>query len=271
MGHDHANAAKKANKPAVLEEYGIGRNEPQNRDFIYHKWTQTVYEQGLAGSMFWILTSLDSDQPDRLYPDYDGFRILNDGGSTATLLTNHSKQMRGLPYEQKNSVYLAYPVEGMKVSEATFTVRSYPMPITGNKVEQVQLRLPESDQLLEMTDNDGDGYYEVELKADDIGYGDKTLITIASFTQGERQTDRAKIEVDRPIIGYEVGTRYDFNDGTLQGWQKEGTWQTNWKNPALQIATDLGSILRCVTPCMFLSPQEIRVAFALTLHSVTVG
>lgn len=238
---DHAKAAQKANKPVVLEEYGIGRNEPQNRDFIYHKWTQTAYEQGLAGSMFWILTSFDPDQPDKLYPDYDGFRILNDGGSTATLLTNHSKQMRGLPYEQKDTVYLTYPVDGMKVSDSTFTVRSYPMSTSGNKVEKVQLRLPDSNTLLDMTDDDGDGYYEVDLHAADIGYGDKTLITIASFSQGERQTDRAKIEIDRPIKGYEVGTRYDFSDGTLQGWHKEGTWQASWKNPALQVSTDLGN------------------------------
>jgi mannan endo-1,4-beta-mannosidase len=238
---DHAKAAQKANKPVVLEEYGIGRNEPRNRDLIYHKWTQTAYEQGLAGSMFWILTSLDPDQPDKMYPDYDGFRILNDGGTTAEILTNHSKQMRGLPYEQKDTVYLAYPVEKMKISDEKFIVLSYPMSTLGNTVKKVQLRLPESDTILDMNDSDGDGYYEVELTAKQIGYGDKTLITIANFTKGELVTDRINVKIDRPIKGYEVGTHYDFNDGNLQGWQKEGTWQANWKNPALQISTELGN------------------------------
>lgn len=238
---DHASAAKKANKPAVLEEYGIGKDEPQNRDFIYHKWTQTAYETGLAGSMFWILTSSDPDQPNKLYPDYDGFRILNDDSRTTSILVNHSKQMRGLTYSQEDTVYLAYPVDGMKVSEQSFTVRSYPMPKPGNKTQQVQLRIPEKNISLDMTDTDGDGYYEAKLNSSDIGYGSRTLITVATFEQGERQTDKIKVEIDRPIKGYEVGTKYDFEDGTTQGWQKEGTWQASWKSPAVEPTNDLGS------------------------------
>jgi len=242
---EHAKAAKKADKPVVLEEYGIGKNEPHNRKFIYKKWTQTAYDSGLSGSMFWILTSTDPDQPNKLYPDYDGFRVLNDGGQTAKILTNHSRQMRGLRYSHTDSVYLAYPINGMKISKPRFTVRSFPMPQSKlgmiNQVTKVQLRIPENDLTLSMTDPDGDGYYETNIKSSDIGYGEKTMIAVATFTQGERQTDKIKVNIDHPIKGYAVGTKYDFNDGTTQGWEKDGAWQASWKNPALQISNDLGS------------------------------
>ncbi|USD67391.1 cellulase family glycosylhydrolase [Vibrio sp. SCSIO 43136] len=238
---EHAQAAKAANKPAVLEEYGIGKNEPQNRDFIYRKWTQTAYEQGLAGSMFWILTSYEPDQKENLYPDYDGFRVLNDGGRTTQILLNHSKQMRGFEYQDNDSVFLTYPVDQLTVSEPNFTVKSYPMASEGNQVKSVTLRLPDSDQSFEMLDSDGDGYYELDLSAETTGYGERRLVTVATFEQGARQTDKITIKVDRPIKGYEVGTAYDFADGKLSGWESEGTWQAKWQNPSLEVSDELGS------------------------------
>lgn len=237
---EHAQAAKLANKPAVLEEYGIGKNEPQNRDLIYTKWTNTAYEQGLAGSMFWILTSYEQGSKDNLYPDYDGFRIIKDGGRTDQILTNHSKQMRGLEFNSDNSVFIAYPIDGHTVSEPTITVSSYAFTAESDEVESVILRLPESDKEVEMLDLDGDGYYEVDVTTAEIGYGERQLIAVASFENGLRQTDKINIEVDRPIKGYEIGTQYDFEDGTSQGWQSEGTWQAKWKNPSVEVSKDLG-------------------------------
>ncbi|EMY6610437.1 cellulase family glycosylhydrolase [Vibrio campbellii] len=238
---DHAAAAQAANKPAVLEEYGIGKNEPQNRDFIYKKWTQTAYEEGLAGSMFWILTGYEPNQKDNLYPDYDGFRILNDGGTTAQILTNHSRQMRGMKYSEEDTVYITYPIDGMKVSNANFKVSAYPFTTNGNNLESIQLRVPKINQTMEMTDIDGDGYYETTLDSSNVGYGEHSLIAVANFEKGERKTQKVKIVVDRPIKGYEIGTQYDFENGSASGWEKEGTWQASWKNPALEVTDDLGS------------------------------
>jgi mannan endo-1,4-beta-mannosidase len=237
---EHAKAAKAANKPAVLEEYGIGKGEPQNRDLIYTKWTNTAYEQGLAGSMFWILTSYEGGSKDDLYPDYDGFRIVKDGGRTDQILTNHSKQMRGLEYSDKNSIFMAFPIEGQTVSTTNLTVSSYPFTYDSDEIESVFLRLPESEQEMEMLDINGDGYFEVDLKTASIGYGQQTLVAVASYASGAQQTDKISIKVDRPITGNEVGTVYDFEDGSVQGWQAEGTWQANWKNPALEVSDDLG-------------------------------
>ncbi|MEZ9577958.1 MULTISPECIES: cellulase family glycosylhydrolase [unclassified Vibrio] len=238
---DHAAAARAANKPAVLEEYGIGKNEPQNRDLIYRKWTETAYNEGLAGSMFWILTGFESNQPDNLYPDYDGFRILKDGGRTDKILTNHSKQMRGLNYETKDAVFIAYPIDGMTIPEQKITVSSYVFSEGSSNVTNIDLRLPESGKVIPMLDTDGDGYYHADLDISSIGYGEKTLIAVASFKEGPRQTDKIKVKFNRPILGYEVGTAYDFLNGSLQGWEREGTWQASWKTPALEVSNELGS------------------------------
>ena len=234
---DHAKAAKAANKPVVLEEYGIGIAEPQNRDFIYEKWTNTVAEQGYAGSMFWILTSYDADQKQNLYPDYDGFRILADGGRTHQILLRHSKEMQGLPVEKMDQTYITYPVDGMKVMDAEFTAKSYVMNYN-HKVKEVQLRTPTGN--VNMTDTDGDGYYEATLKTADIGYGEQTLIAVATLDNGKRITDKIKVKFDHPIKGYERGTFFDFSDGKTQGWEKEGSWQASWKNPAIEVSSDLG-------------------------------
>lgn len=238
---DHAEAAKKANKPAVLEEYGIGKDELLNRDFIYHKWTQEAYEQGLAGSMFWILTSKDPSQNDSLYPDYDGFRILNDGGSTATILTQHSKKMRGLPTTPLNKVYLTYPVNGMKLNDEKITVSAYPFIMQGDSLEKIELQVAGDPKLHVMTDLDKDGYYEVNIDRSSLGLGNKKLIAKASFTKGSIQTDKADVILEKDIVGYELGTNYNFNDGGLQGWEKDGTWQASWGSPAIEISNDLDS------------------------------
>ncbi|WP_105901679.1 cellulase family glycosylhydrolase [Vibrio gangliei] len=238
---DHAQAAKKANKPAVLEEYGIGKDEPLNRDFIYRKWTNTAYEQGLAGSMFWILSGIEPGQADGLYPDYDGFRILNDGGSTAQLLMEHSQQMRGIEFPQQNHVYITYPIDGMKVSDEHIKVSAYSFNHQDDNLIKMELRLPDLNLVIPMTDPEGDGYYEARVKRDDLGLGEKTLIAMASYQKGPKETYKIHVEVDRPITGYALGTHFDFDSQSMQGWEKDGTWQAEWKNPALEISSDLGS------------------------------
>ncbi|GAB1623828.1 cellulase family glycosylhydrolase [Agarivorans albus] len=235
---DHIDAGKVANKPVVLEEYGIGAAEPFNRDFIYDKWTRTAYENGAAGTMFWILTSYDKNASDKLYPDYDGFRVLADGGRTNQVLTRHTKQMLGQPVELKDSVYFTYPVDNLSVTDQTVTVQSYVMSYKEQPTELL-LRTPAGNYPME--DNDKDGYYSAEIKVEDIGFGEQQLITVATMESGKRITDKITVKFDRPITGYKTGPSFDFSSGDLLGWQKEGTWQAKWKNPALEVSSDLGS------------------------------
>lgn len=67
---DHIEATNTANKPSVLEEYGI----KNNRESVYKTWSSTLIDNGGAGIMHWILTGVGFDGSS-LYPDYDGFRV----------------------------------------------------------------------------------------------------------------------------------------------------------------------------------------------------
>jgi len=100
---DHLANAKRAGKPAVLEEYGLAINastgvaDTAGRDAGYSAWTGAIQSQGGAGDQFWLLTSRVDDGS--FYPDYDGYRIVwdndasNPSNSTARLLAVHAAAM----------------------------------------------------------------------------------------------------------------------------------------------------------------------------------
>ena len=59
---DHVDAGRRANKPVILEEYGIkiGDHEvtsSSERDKWYAAWRQSVYESGGAGDLLWMIGS----------------------------------------------------------------------------------------------------------------------------------------------------------------------------------------------------------------------
>lgn len=80
---DHIDAAKVANKPAVLEEYGI----KSNQESVYKTWNDTVLNNGGAGTMFWTLTGVGFDGKQD-YPDYDGFRVLYPSSIASAIMEN---------------------------------------------------------------------------------------------------------------------------------------------------------------------------------------
>lgn len=89
----HLKIAKEVGKPVILEEYGVSVNAPVDRNYVYAMWNDVVYENGGTGSMFWLLTGIDTGSgadEDGLYPDYDGFRIV-EGSETANLLSEYAK------------------------------------------------------------------------------------------------------------------------------------------------------------------------------------
>lgn len=85
---DHITRGKTIGKPVVLEEFGYQHQSA--RPDVYQSWLSAVERLGGAGSQFWILTSIQDD--DSLYPDYDGFRIIN-GSKEAALISEHAKRM----------------------------------------------------------------------------------------------------------------------------------------------------------------------------------
>ena len=52
---DHIAAGVRANKPMILEEYGI--REPQERDLWYGRWLDSLYRGGGAGDLLWMIGS----------------------------------------------------------------------------------------------------------------------------------------------------------------------------------------------------------------------
>lgn len=75
---DHIDAATALKKPCLCEEFGINAQNGRNREFIYSKWCETIYNEGGAGGLFWMLAGIDtgSSSDKGYYPDYDGYRLL---------------------------------------------------------------------------------------------------------------------------------------------------------------------------------------------------
>ncbi len=116
----HVEAAQKVNKPTVLEEFGITKTGVENRDYVYEVWTNLAVSSGLNGTMFWILSGKDtgtSSDENGLYPDYDGFRVINNGDHTAQLLSNHGKEMAGEIIEKVPHIYFEAPFSGEKLTD----------------------------------------------------------------------------------------------------------------------------------------------------------
>lgn len=63
---DHVASGERANKPALLEEYGIrigdyGVTSSVKRDGEYTRWQQAVYDSGGAGDLVWMMGSEEPD------------------------------------------------------------------------------------------------------------------------------------------------------------------------------------------------------------------
>jgi mannan endo-1,4-beta-mannosidase len=101
---DHIDAAQKAGKPTVLEEYGlvVKRDDKtgqvtgglDRRRTAYVNWNNLLLGRGANASMFWILAGIDPDNKDTgYYQDYDHFSVYNrPDDETAKLLAEVAGQ-----------------------------------------------------------------------------------------------------------------------------------------------------------------------------------
>lgn len=97
---DHLVAARRAWKPTVLEEYGVGVKRDaageivkgwERRERAYHQWNRLLSERGGAGIMYWMQAGYDDYEKGR-YPDYDGFTVYDpDTDRTARLLQQYTR------------------------------------------------------------------------------------------------------------------------------------------------------------------------------------
>jgi mannan endo-1,4-beta-mannosidase len=67
----HFQDARALDKPAMLGEFGLHDKSMRNPN--YKTWTDTVFNNGGAGALYWILSGKQDDGS--LYPDYDGFTV----------------------------------------------------------------------------------------------------------------------------------------------------------------------------------------------------
>lgn len=84
---EHIEAARRANKPMLIEEYGVLVNRPETpkpwdhaveslneRNRVFNQWWAIIEHEKGAGGLLWMVAS-DSGEPGKRYPDYDGYTV----------------------------------------------------------------------------------------------------------------------------------------------------------------------------------------------------
>lgn len=178
---DHIAIAKKHNKPTVLEEFGISALTQRNRELIYSQWAQTVYDEGGAGLMFWMLAGVDTGtcDEDGNYPDYDGFRLIyrKDGKHTPemTALVAYAKLFKSYKVTFEERVFMIAPYlisrEDEKGDVRFLEVDSDITPVykvqayvqTNKKIKYVEV-YTNNDYVGDGVYNPENGFYEYDLE-----------------------------------------------------------------------------------------------------------
>jgi mannan endo-1,4-beta-mannosidase len=232
----HAEAAKAIGKPVILEEYGIQKTGANNRDFIYESWTKTAYEQGIAGTLFWILSGIDTgESADEagLYPDFDGFRVNHDGGRTDLLLMDHAKEMQGDVIKKTPKAFILAPFSGEKISEVynvkvgtinyDAAVESMELSLTG---VEAPFTLSKKGSLVLETYNyplDGDIEFTITVK----------------FTDGTVATDTVTAFVSNRKTEEAIAFEFTF-DTDLEGFQLEAASQAKFGSQGVIHSNEIG-------------------------------
>jgi mannan endo-1,4-beta-mannosidase len=94
---DHIQAARRAGKPTMLEEYGViarrdatGRIiEADRRSKAYPRWHDLIEKRGGNAALFWMLAAFDDEHGK--YPDYDHFALYADDPMMSLITTFASK------------------------------------------------------------------------------------------------------------------------------------------------------------------------------------
>jgi mannan endo-1,4-beta-mannosidase len=240
---DHVALAKYWAKPFVLEEYGIMRSTMSeskkiHRDLTYDVWNKALYEMGGAGSMFWILTGIE-DSPDAdaegNYPDFDGFRVLNDGGSTALLFKEYGRLFNNEidTIEREARIYMLSPLTSLITKNNQYKVEVKVLS-EDKTIDRVELYV-HGDAKHEMTyrpnDPYRDGIYDYTLDMTEIEPGsDYTIKAVVQFTDGS--TVETMPRNIRRYVYLELDTLYtlDFNAEQQVNFQTFGSYEATLKS-----------------------------------------
>ena len=230
---DHIKAGKKIGKPVVLEEYGVTKGASENRLMTYDIWNNAVYENDGAGAMFWILTGIDTGDgadKDGLYPDYDGFRIVNDESDISNLIKGYARLFNGENLERTSDIYIASPYNKKRV-KGIVNIRAKVVEYS-SKVKDVILTIG-NNVIGKMEYNKETGYFEYKWDTTKEKDGDKIWIKVeANFDDGSKDVERTSTVVKNKIE-YKLSKKVTF-DNSVEGFVKEGSWQASFKKPAIE-------------------------------------
>jgi mannan endo-1,4-beta-mannosidase len=87
---DHVASGQRANKPAIMEEYGLELSASvtaDQRDQWYASWLQSVAQAGGAGDLLWMIGGTDAD----VAGFHDNFTVLS--GAEVPAVSAHATQM----------------------------------------------------------------------------------------------------------------------------------------------------------------------------------
>ncbi|PLV56249.1 cellulase family glycosylhydrolase [Thermotoga sp. SG1] len=237
---DHIKIAKEIGKPVVLEEYGIPKSAPVNRVAIYKLWNDLVYDLGGSGAMFWMLAGIgegwDRDE-EGYYPDYDGFRIVNDESEEAKLIREYAKLFSTGEDKREDTCMFITPKDGQEIKK-TVKVRvgvfDYSNTFEGISVGVENLLFEDEIKHL------GYGVYGFEFDTTQIPDGEHGMFLEAHFRK-ETVKDTIKVKVmnrARYVLVEEV----DFSSpGEVKNWWNSGTWQAEFKTPDIEWNGEVGN------------------------------
>jgi mannan endo-1,4-beta-mannosidase len=146
---DHIALGQVYGKPTVAEEYGVMRptldeSKRINRYLAFDMWNQAILDLNGSASMFWTLTGIE-DGPDSdangNYPDFDGFRVLNDGSEVPELLKQYARVFNGEQESiiRSDAIYLLTPVLSEISKASSITVEAKVVTVSNKVVDKVLL------------------------------------------------------------------------------------------------------------------------------------
>ena len=85
--NDHIDCCARANKPALLAEYGL--KDKAARNGVYQDWLDVIFNRAGACDLVWMLAAEQDDGS--LYPDFDGFTVYR--SSVPEAIISHAARM----------------------------------------------------------------------------------------------------------------------------------------------------------------------------------
>jgi mannan endo-1,4-beta-mannosidase len=255
----HADLARIAKKPVILEEYGVLKTSVTNRDYAYETWNDLAYELGYSGSMFWLLTGIDDLKPDAegLYPDNDSLRIVynkKENASTVKIFEENAKLMNGERVTRTPHIYITSPSKNERIKDIAYVeVKVIPY---GKEISEVLLSTPKKKNII-MKENDGTYTHNLDVSKEENGK--MPISAVVQFKDGTSAITSDIIDI-RNKEGKLVSAKvFDFSNG-LDGWDQNGIYQSEIKDVTYNKEVGNGSLQLDVKFPGVSDWEELRIA-----------